>query len=288
MLQVTDLSLARSDGGGLLLSGISFTIAKGHIMGLCGFAGSGKTALVRCLTGLESGFSGEVRSEGGPVRLWQMPEGRDEDGTRRKAIDAALKTQGAGCGALVLDDPDAGLDPLEKRELLKGLRKLANDQGLPVLLVSSALGTLKAVCDDAAFLDAGELIEQGEALRVLGMPLRLRTREFVENSEGLGSFLQLLHQGRLPGAGDDPVWELTFLGDCAGEALVAQLMVHFQVSANIVYGSIDIIGGQIMGKLGVSLRGSPGNLLRAQNFLKVHGVEVTVRRGAIDSQQGQA
>jgi ABC-type polar amino acid transport system ATPase subunit len=50
-----------------VLKGVTMTVARGEVVVLCGPSGSGKSTLLRCINGLESVHSGEVRVDGKPL-----------------------------------------------------------------------------------------------------------------------------------------------------------------------------------------------------------------------------
>ncbi len=56
--------VSRAFGGVRALSGVSFEVRRGEILGLIGPNGSGKTTLVNIATGFESADSGEIRLDG--------------------------------------------------------------------------------------------------------------------------------------------------------------------------------------------------------------------------------
>ncbi|WP_067935537.1 ABC transporter ATP-binding protein [Alicyclobacillus kakegawensis] len=59
---------------------------------------------------------------------------------------------------LILDEPTNGLDPAGIRELRDHLRKLANQEGLTVIVSSHLLSEMELMCDRVAVLQHGRLI----------------------------------------------------------------------------------------------------------------------------------
>ncbi len=83
--------------------------------------------------------------------------------------------------------------------------------------------------------------------------------------------------GAIPGLEEDStVWLLTYRGRVAGESLMTELYKRFEVEANIVYGNIDFLKGETLGKLGVGIKGSLDNIESARQFLLASGVGVEV------------
>ncbi|WP_332764558.1 ABC transporter ATP-binding protein [Phenylobacterium sp.] len=68
-IEVRDLALELPAGGGAkqVLKGLSFTVGAGEVFGLAGMSGSGKSSVLRCISGLEGRWSGSVSLCGQPV-----------------------------------------------------------------------------------------------------------------------------------------------------------------------------------------------------------------------------
>jgi ABC-2 type transport system ATP-binding protein len=60
---------------------------------------------------------------------------------------------------LILDEPTNGLDPAGIRELRDYLRKLADDEGVAVIVSSHLLTEMELMCDRVAIIDKGKLID---------------------------------------------------------------------------------------------------------------------------------
>jgi len=81
---------------------------------------------------------------------------------------------------LILDEPTAGLDPEGRKGLLALLRKLREEQGMGVVMVSHRLQDIISNCDRIVVLVGGEILkvgtpreilQDGEELGVLGLAL---------------------------------------------------------------------------------------------------------------------
>src|SRR5580704_2040536 len=86
----------------------TLAIPEGHVVGLVGPNGAGKTTLLRLATGQLAPTRGTIS---------------------------------------VLDEPVAGLDPLARREFLRGLMEAVAEQGTSVVLSSHLVTDLERVCD---------------------------------------------------------------------------------------------------------------------------------------------
>jgi len=71
---------------------------------------------------------------------------------------------------LLLDEPAAGLDPAETREIGAVVRQVAHAQSIAVLLVEHDMTLVRAVADSVVALDQGRSIATGTPAHVLSVP----------------------------------------------------------------------------------------------------------------------
>jgi len=69
---------------------------------------------------------------------------------------------------LLLDEPAAGLDERETRELGELVRRLAKEWGLGILLVEHDVSLVMSVCDRIVALDFGQVIAEGTPAQIRG------------------------------------------------------------------------------------------------------------------------
>ncbi len=91
---------------------------------------------------------------------------------RRKQV-ALARALASGPSVLLLDEPAAGLDAVERRALASTLRSLA-DGGLAVVLVDHDVHLVFDVCDEVAVLDAGRVVAHGPPADVRADPVVAR------------------------------------------------------------------------------------------------------------------
>ncbi|MDR3691215.1 MAG: ABC transporter ATP-binding protein [Fimbriimonas sp.] len=77
---------------------------------------------------------------------------------RRLEIARAMATQPE---LLLLDEPAAGMNPLEKEELLVMVKKIRDEHGMTVLLIEHDMRFVMNLCERIVVLDHGEEIAQG-------------------------------------------------------------------------------------------------------------------------------
>jgi len=194
---------------GFALKDVSFALPRGHIGGLIGPNGSGKTTIIKLIMNLIRRESGEIRVFGLDNRkaeievksrigfVYDVPGFWDDqslDSQRRalgafypgwsddtfhrlarefglpldkkyKALSHGAKTKFAlamalshGADLLIMDEPTAGLDPVFRRELLKRLSALLQDEGKSILFSTHITSDLERVADVITFIRSGEIV----------------------------------------------------------------------------------------------------------------------------------
>ena len=81
---------------------------------------------------------------------------------------------------LFFDEPTSALDPELTGEVLKVIKKLA-DEHMTMVIVTHEMAFARAVSDRVIFMDGGVIVEQGDPEDVFGAPKMERTKQFLKN-----------------------------------------------------------------------------------------------------------
>jgi len=132
-----------------------------RLRGLAGPSIADREAISRGMASL-----GHFPRRFGPERLEQLPGSLSYANRRRLETARALATDPR---LLLLDEPTAGMNPVDKREFLEQIRELAS-AGLTVIVIEHELGALAAVADRLIALDHGIVVADGRPEEVLAVP----------------------------------------------------------------------------------------------------------------------
>jgi branched-chain amino acid transport system ATP-binding protein len=108
------------------------------------------------------------------LELFRLAEGRQQPARtlsygdqRRLEIARAVGTDPR---ILLLDEPNAGMNPIETQELLLLIRRLRDELGITVVLVAHDIPLVMDLCDQVQVLNHGRLIAEGEPAAVRADP----------------------------------------------------------------------------------------------------------------------
>ncbi|MDH6139750.1 D-methionine transport system ATP-binding protein [Kitasatospora sp. GP30] len=168
---------------------------------------------------------------------------------------------------LLSDEATSALDPETTRSILELLRTLNQELGLTVLLITHEMEVIKSVCDSAALMRDGRIVEAGTLTDLLADDSSQLARELFPLGD-LGD----------PGAGrpDGTVLEITFQGDTSTQPFISQLARTYQVDINILGAAVETIGGRQVGRMRVQLPGDHQDNVVPIGYLREQGLQVDV------------
>ncbi|UGY90433.1 methionine ABC transporter ATP-binding protein [Streptomyces gobiensis] len=164
---------------------------------------------------------------------------------------------------LLSDEATSALDPETTRSVLRLLRDLNEQLGLTVLLITHEMDVVKTVCDSAALMRGGEIVESGTVSGLLATP---------------GSELanELFPVGGEPSAPDRTVVDVTFHGASAAQPVISQLARTYNIDISILGAAMDTVGGRQIGRMRIELPGGFEDNVVPIGFLREQGLTVDV------------
>ncbi|MGI5249282.1 methionine ABC transporter ATP-binding protein [Actinacidiphila glaucinigra] len=164
---------------------------------------------------------------------------------------------------LLSDEATSALDPETTRSILQLLRDLNQQLGLTVLLITHEMDVLKAICDSAALMKGGRIVESGKVTDLLATP---------------GSELahELFPVGGEPSGEGRTVVDLTFHGEAATEPVISQLSRTYNIDISVLGAALETIGGRQVGRMRIELPGAFEDNVVPIGFLREKGLQVDV------------
>ena len=99
-------------------------------------------------------------------------------GQRQRAMIAMALVLGPAC--LIADDPTTALDVTTQAQVLALIREVQRARGAAVMFITHDFGVVAEIADRIAVMQAGRIVELGEARRVLYSPEHPYTQALIE------------------------------------------------------------------------------------------------------------
>lgn len=184
---------------------------------------------------------------------------------------------------LISDEATSALDPKTTKQILALLQELNRRLGLTIVMITHEMQIVKDICHRVAVMQQGTLIEEGSVLDIFSNPREPLTQEFIKTATGIDEALEKINQQdivkELPA--NAILAQLKYAGTSIDEPLLNQIYRQFEVTANILYGNIEILDQVPVGEMIVVFEGVAASIEAAEKALHEAGVDVTIlKRGA--------
>ncbi|EEW54739.1 methionine ABC transporter ATP-binding protein [Limosilactobacillus antri] len=189
---------------------------------------------------------------------------------QRVSIARALANDPA---ILISDEATSALDPQNTNQILDLLKKLNDELDLTVVLITHEMDAVKRVANKIAVMEHGQIIERGPLQKVFLQPQRELTRQFVGGSLAAIDTLKAFNLDQL--GPDEDLFQLVYNGNNVTKSIIIELYKQLGVEASMLYGNIEILGGEPVGTLFVVVKGDEQQRQAAVKFLQDSKVTVT-------------
>lgn len=179
---------------------------------------------------------------------------------------------------LLSDESTSALDPKTTKAILELLKKVNKELGITIVVITHEMQVIKDICDRVAVMKGGVVVESGKVFDIFANPKEAITREFVENTTNLSKITELVetHKELLNIQPGEIVLRSSYIKRDVSEALVSQISRKFELNVNIIFGNIELIGGNPIGGLVSIVQGDAEQIDAAIEYLKDKNVGVEV------------
>lgn len=169
---------------------------------------------------------------------------------QRVGIARALATNP---GVLLADEATSALDPETSREVLRLLKRVNEEFGITILLITHEMEVVREIADRVTVMDDGRAVEQGSVFDVFSNPQAATSERFVATAlpttpaaEHLAD-LRARHRGSLV--------SVTLRDGGVDQPVIFSTLAARGVSVSIVHGGVTEVGGRSFGRVTLELIG---------------------------------
>ena len=154
---------------------------------------------------------------------------------------------------LISDEATSALDPQTTGEVLDLLRRVNEEQGLTVLLVTHEMEVIRELADSVAVMQGGEVVETGSAYDLFADPQHPTSRRFVSSAlhhqatPGALRRIREVHTGRIV--------RLHVEDRESNDPFLSRVARTHGLDFTVVYGGVSELQSRLFGDLTVELLG---------------------------------
>lgn len=156
---------------------------------------------------------------------------------------------------LLCDEATSALDPQTTASILSILKKINQEQGVTIVLITHEMEVIQKICNRVAVMSAGEVVEQGLTSDIFQYPQHAVTKEFIGSviQKNFPKNLMLALSKTQPG--EQQIIRLEFLQQSAQQTVINDVLLAYSVKINILFANMIEINGQVIGSMFVQLTG---------------------------------
>lgn len=163
---------------------------------------------------------------------------------------------------LLSDESTSALDPTTTQEILKLIRKLVDNYGTTVIMITHQMEVAKSICDRIAVMQDGKIVEENYTKELFRHPKSEITRSFIQDIS-IDDELDIIKssaKGRL--------FRLTYDDKSYNSPIISELSKIFDIDINILSGNVNKLSNTNVGYLIVEFIGEDRKIDKAVNYCK--------------------
>ena len=180
---------------------------------------------------------------------------------QRVAIARALATEPK---VLLCDEATSALDPLTTRSILALLKKINQQLGLTIVIITHEMAVIREICTRVAVMENARLVEEGPVQEVFAHPKSRAALNLFYPGQELGNSQPSV--GRM--------CRVVFNGQDALEPYVARAVLDTGVLINVMQSNLQQISGQLYGQMMLSLPENEAEVKLLKEYLQNKGLIV--------------
>lgn len=180
---------------------------------------------------------------------------------------------------LLCDEATSALDPQTTRAILTLLKQVNEKLGITIVVITHEMEVVKDICHKVAVMEHGLVVEEGKTAQIFAYPQAPLTKSFIASAGNMQKVQELMEENHPLthlNQGEKMVL-LTYSHDNADTPLISYLVSHYQVNINIIYGNIEVMQGEPVGKLVIVLSGK--EVETAIAYIKEKEIQMEVLKG---------
>ena len=183
---------------------------------------------------------------------------------QRVAIARALASDPE---VILCDEATSALDPKTTRAILALLKKINEERGITLVVITHEMDVIKQICKKVAIIENGEIVESGSVKEIFAHPKTQAAKKlFFPDGQKEVSLGKTSTKNRL---------RLVFDGKSAHEPIISGMIMDLSAPVNFLYADMDVVGDVQKGTMVICLSEDPAVAEKQKQYLIDRNVEFT-------------
>jgi len=184
---------------------------------------------------------------------------------QRVAIARALASDPE---VILCDEATSALDPKTTRAILSLLRRINEERGITLVVITHEMEVIKQLCNKVAVIENGEIVERGDVQEIFKKPKTKAARKlfFPDGQATEKPLTRTSTRNRV---------RLVYDEANAGEPIIANMIMELGAPVNFLYANLDVLGGAQKGQMVICLAEDRETAEKQKEYLRAKGVEFT-------------
>jgi D-methionine transport system ATP-binding protein len=188
---------------------------------------------------------------------------------QRVGIARALATNPS---ILLCDEATSALDPKTTDSILDLLKKVNEVFHITIVIITHEMNVIQKICNKVAVMDYGRVVETGDVLKVFSDPESETAKNFVRNLIH-DTIPEPLIEGIKNEKRNARLLRIKLVNQEKTEPLLWEINQKCKVETNILYSTINVIQGAVVGIMLVHFVGSDEEIIKAEQHIIDSGEE---------------
>ncbi|MBE8215190.1 MAG: ATP-binding cassette domain-containing protein [Endozoicomonadaceae bacterium] len=155
---------------------------------------------------------------------------------------------------LLCDEATSSLDPNATRTILALLKKINEQLGITIVLITHEMDVARSICDHIAVMEKGYVVEHNQVDQIFLNPQHAFTQQLLRRTAKKANILK--QSESMVSSGIQSLLYLTFSGETATLPIITMAARKFDVDFNILSGDLETIQKHSIGFLLVQFLGN--------------------------------
>ena len=157
---------------------------------------------------------------------------------------------------LLCDEATSALDPNTTRQILELLKKINQELGVTIVVITHEMKVIETICNRVAVLDQSHVVEEGMVRDVFIHPQSRIARQLIMPAQENPTALS-----------DSNCLRIVFDGYSAYEPVISNLALECRAAVNILFANTRVVDGKTIGQMLLQLPQDETTVLRVKQWL---------------------